>query len=234
MRVFCVFFWLNSVFLTYSFAQNLKSANPTQGMVLVRGGKTKIGNEAGLPNEKPEFYTHLRSFWIDIEPVTVAQFRKFAKVNRYITNAEKQGFAHIWNDSTHTWLKAKGAYWEFPKGRDSLPAQPNEPVRQISWNDAKAYANWIGKRLPSEYEWESALQNRQTLRLSVCNGMLWQWAENWFEPYEASSYFRQSINRQKTLKAGQYEHIFRESLRTASPPEMMYDNVGFRCAIDIQ
>lgn len=231
MRIFCILFFLNIVCVGV-FAQNLKSANLTEGMALVRGGKTKIGSEAGLPNEKPEFYTHLRPFWIDVAPVSVAQFRKFVKINRYITDAEKQGYAQVWHDSTGTWKALKGANWEFPQGHTQAPAKPDEPVRQISWNDAKAYANWLGKRLPSEYEWELALQNREKLKLSQCNGALWQWAENWFEPYNAGSYFQQAINRQKTLKAGQISDTFRESLRLSALPETMFYNVGFRCAVD--
>jgi formylglycine-generating enzyme len=239
--LFCFFFntyLIDNQLLTAQTSQT----NAPDDMVLVSGGRVKIGSNEGLDNEKPVFSTDLIPYYLDKNPVTVAQFRLFVKINRYTTDAEKKGEGSVLDELSGEWKTVVGAYWEYPQGRNQPRALANEPVRQISWNDAKAYANWIGKRLPNEFEMEYAALQAEKLSLNSINGSLWQWCDNWYTRYDQNSYYRkQELNRQKTLKGGT-THIrannleqakFRPSMRSYALPETAAFSIGFRCAKDV-
>ena len=129
------------------------------GMVYVPGGYTLIGSAEGPDQERPTFWVRVRPFWMDRHEVTVAQFRQFVKATHFQTQAEKFGDGGVFNDSTKAWGLVPGATWQYPYGPAAGKAADNMPVAQVSWNDARAYAKWAGKRLPNELEWEHAARN---------------------------------------------------------------------------
>jgi len=131
----------------------------TKGMVYFPGGKIKIGTYSGRDYEKPVFETTVQPFWLDKNLVTVKQFRKFIEETGYKTDADNFGNSLVFNFKTGQWDFVDGANWEYPFGRDKKPAKDNHPVTQVSYHDAKAYAEWAGKRLPTEIEWEYAARN---------------------------------------------------------------------------
>lgn len=125
------------------------------GMKLLPGGEFLMGAEDEMPHESPVHKVRLKPFWIDKTEVAVAEFKKFVEATNYKTDAEKIGWSGVFSIEEGDWIKADGANWQNPFGDGKKP-QPNEPVTQVSWNDASAYAKWAGKRLPTEAEWEYA------------------------------------------------------------------------------
>ncbi len=118
-----------------------KPAETVQGMVLVKG-------EAS-------------DFMMDVSPVTVAQFREFIRETAYITEAERFGDGGVFDFTTGQWDLVKGASWEYPTGPEGEKAADDHPVTQVSWNDAQAYCQWAGKRLPTSEEFVLAEKNGQ-------------------------------------------------------------------------
>jgi sulfatase modifying factor 1 len=140
------------------------------GMVYVPGGRTRIGSEDGPPAERPVFVAEVRPFYLDVHPVTVAEFRRFVEVTGYVTDAEKAGSAGVMDFESGRWDLVPGASWRLPSGARARPAPDDHPVTQVSWNDASAYARWAGKRLPTEIEWEHAARGARDARDSYSWG----------------------------------------------------------------
>ena len=123
-------------------------------MVLFEAGTFLMGSEGRLPNERPVHQVAVKSFYLDKTPVTVAQFRKFIEATSFKTDAERFGDSGVFDYTTQSWSLIPGACWRTPFGKDKPQADDNYPVTQVSWNDAMAFAQWAGKRLPTEAEWE--------------------------------------------------------------------------------
>ena len=128
-------------------------------MVHFKGGKVIIGSDNRGANEKPAFEKEIAPFYLDKNLVTVAEFRAFVEATNHKTEAEKFGDSGVFMFEQGQWNLMKGATWEYPLGETKPKSIDNHPVTHVSWNDAKAYANWVGKRLPTEYEWEFAAKN---------------------------------------------------------------------------
>ncbi len=135
--------------------------------VQLNGGETQIGSDRAYSEEAPRRAVALAPFEIDATEVTNAQFQIFVDATGYVTDAEKEqpGFgapgAAVFKTPTATqpnwWQFVEGANWRHPEGPESsIAGKDNDPVVQVSLNDARAYAMWAERRLPSEAEWEYA------------------------------------------------------------------------------
>jgi len=140
-----------------------------------------MGSDDGYAEESPAHRVTVGDYWIDQVPVTNEEFAAFVKATGYVTLAEtapdpraypgmlaemaKPGSAVFVRPRGPTapgtapqwWQFVFGADWRHPVGPDSsIRDLMDHPVVQVSYADARAYARWRHKSLPSEAEWEFA------------------------------------------------------------------------------
>lgn len=148
-------------------SQDAKCLTTVPPTISIPAGTAQIGSESGYREETPIRTVQIQAFNIDATEVTNGQFRAFVTDTNYVTDSEKvqAGFGvpggAVFQTPTAEnpswWQFIEGANWKHPEGPESsIVGRDFDPVVQISLRDAKAYAAWAGRRLPSENEWEYA------------------------------------------------------------------------------
>jgi len=105
---------------------------------------------------------------IKLRPVTIKDFSIFIDSTKYITDAEKFGWSFIQKD-VYNFEVEKKVTWKSPNGNPVL--NQNLPVTQISYNDAIAYCNWAGVKLPTYKEYWKAVSNDRRPIVSQANSI---------------------------------------------------------------
>lgn len=149
-------------------------AMPARAYAWIPGATFTMGSDAQLPEEGPPREVTVAGFWLATHEVTNAEFAAFVRATGYRTLAERDppplpgappemlqpGSAvfTVPDDGDPRWWRwVVGAQWRHPAGPASaIAGRGREPVVQIGYDDALAYARWAGKALPSEAQWELA------------------------------------------------------------------------------
>ena len=150
-------------------------------MAFIPGGTFTMGSNRQRPEERYAHLVRVDGFWIDRHEVTNAQFAKFVTATGYRTVAERGRPANSGLDQpkelaapgsvvfimptdaagggrTTQWFQyVPNANWRHPEGpKSTIKDRENHPVVHVAHEDALAYAHWLGRRLPTEAQWEYA------------------------------------------------------------------------------
>jgi iron(II)-dependent oxidoreductase len=188
----------------------------------IKGGKFILGATPSdgfvFDNEKWAHEVEIAPFRIARSPVTNAEYLAFV---------EQGGAApRYWKKQDGAWLERRFERW--------LPLEKSEPVRHVSWHEARAYCAWAKRRLPAEAEWECA-----SVRLAY--GQVWEWTESTFGPYPGfvvdpyKEYSQPWFGTHKVLRGGSFAtpaRLMRPTFRNFYTAERGDVFSGFRtCAL---
>jgi len=182
----------------YAFVQPPQpKCDPEPGsMTRIGGGMYTIGPDATDPDDSPQGSVELEDFLIDRYAVTVGEFVAFLNAGGH---DDFHGVDMANPDFCGIVKRGAGSY-------ETVPGLELNPVTLVTLEGARAYAAWMGKRLPTEYEWEAAARG--------VSGRLYPWGDD--PPDTARANFDYRIGH--TTPVGSYE--------TGRTPEGLYDMAG--------
>jgi iron(II)-dependent oxidoreductase len=204
------------------------------GEVTVPSGPFTLGSTVpwAYDNERPAHDVELPQFRIDRTLVTNRDYAGFVDAGGYSDRS-------VWSVEGWEWREVEHA--EGPLFWDP-GAQPDAPVEHVSFHEAEAYARWMGKRLPTEVEWEKAAKTVPG-ELEHMTGAVWQWTSSAFGGYpgfRAFPYAEYSEaffgDEYRVLRGGSWSTdplVARPTFRNWDLPQRRQIFSGLRCAGDV-
>ena len=202
-------FFANPLYPVYS-AREETGAGKTQPMrwLELPGGIREIGQARGaafgFDNERPRHKVFLRDYQLASRPVTNGEYLEFIEAGGYAR-------PELWLSDGWATIQQRGwlapLYWVQPDGAwhemtlaGLQPIEPSSPVCHLSYYEADAYARWREARLPTEAEWEAAVdgepiegnfvesgryhpQPAQSPDDAQWFGDVWEWTSSSYSPY---------------------------------------------------
>lgn len=196
-----------------------------------------MGGKPVYPEERTQRQARTDGFWMLSHEVTVGEFARFVAETNYQTTAERAlspaenpgvdpsllepGGAYFGpNDSlSNDWRYVAGASWRSPDGSSTVTDERlNEPVTQVSLEDARAYAAWLGHELPTEDEWEYA-------SMGGARGQMYPWGESLTVHGEPQANYWQGLFPTQNTALDGYEGV--APVGCFSPNDYgLYDMIG--------
>ena len=195
--------------------------------VLIDTGSFIMGTDDepwAYDNERPAHEVETGTFAIDVNPVSNAEYMAF------LADGGWHEPPLFWEEHDSGWHRRRFGTVE--------PVPPDEPVQHVSWDEATAYADWAGKRLPTEAEWERAAKDGE-LRGARS---VWEWTSSdfcgypGFQPFPYAEYSEVFFGSEyKVLRGASWATsptVARVSFRNWDFPIRRQIFAGFRCARD--
>ncbi len=201
-----------------------------------------IGYEGGgfhFDNEKENHQVFIHPFQIRESLVSNAEYLEFIEDGGYQN-------VNLWHSEAWQWINknniSRPMYWEKLENNwyqytlaGLRKINHSHPVTHINYYEAFAFAQWQGKRLPTEFEWEAASNQFEW-------GNRWEWTESAYLPYPGYKKARGAVGEyngkfmvnQKVLRGGSVitpQFHSRKTYRNFFPPNLGYQFTGIRLAI---